>query len=153
MIKNQLPWNITFIFLIKWIEQIGSFDVYKCKIGGKIVLLLLNVFGESFVKVIRSVLVKVGPQICNLIAKLGSSWCIGYLIHQLYNISRWRLRTLQIMNTTNSIESLPRCCNVWVAVQTLFRVTNLCIKIIHKASFMNIPERNMSNTKKYECSY
>ena len=55
------------------LKPIESFDVYKCKIGGKIVLLVLNVFGESFVKVIRSVLVKVGPQICNLIAKLGSS--------------------------------------------------------------------------------
>ena len=141
------------IFRKNILKLIESFDVYKCKIGCKIVLLLLNVIGESFVKVIRSLLMKVGPQICNLIAKVGSSWYIGYLIHQLYNISRWQLRTLQIINTTNSIESLLQCCNMWVAVQTLFRVTNLCIKIIQKASFMNIPERNMSYTEKYECSY
>ena len=56
-----------------FLKPTESFDVYKCKIGCKIVLLLLNVFGESFVKVIRSLLMKVGPQICNLIAKLGSS--------------------------------------------------------------------------------
>ena len=61
------------IFRKNILKPIESFDASKCKIGCKIVLLLLNVIGESFVKVIRSLLMKVGPQICNLIAKLGSS--------------------------------------------------------------------------------